>query len=239
MKNRYLCCLSFALMVCLSGLSQIVDPEPNLWLNKRSFTIGYNCEKLCPNVVIWDITKNDAYAKRKRMATSFRQDPDVPSPRAKRGDYTKSGYMRGHLCPSADRKVSSTLMKETFLLSNVCPQTEQLNCFAWLEIENRSRAIAAATGRAQVGAGTLFSSDTVRYLGRSKIQVPEALWKVVVSFSPDTVVTCFICQNDSVIRSARSCIVPLDSVRKIVNNSLLFRLTLPVSQKETHTIFLR
>ncbi|PWU15556.1 MAG: hypothetical protein C5B45_02230 [Chlamydiae bacterium] len=42
-------------------------------------------------------------------------------------DYENSGYSRGHNAPAMDFKNSQALMDETFLTSNLCPQSKKEN----------------------------------------------------------------------------------------------------------------
>ncbi len=62
----------------------------------------------------------------------FRQDPDIPKLfRSNQADYHRTGYDKGHLVPCAD--ITSTLesMKETFLITNACPQHLNFNRGIW------------------------------------------------------------------------------------------------------------
>ena len=56
-------------------------------------------------------------------AGDFSDDPSIPSQyRTHDGDYTGSGYSRGHLAASSDRQYSVAANKQTFYMSNMNPQ---------------------------------------------------------------------------------------------------------------------
>lgn len=76
----------------------------------------------------------------------FRPDARLPPDRrTELWDFTHSGYDRGHMTPSGDMPDPS-LQQETFLLSNVVPQTEALNRHRWEHLETRVRSIASRYG---------------------------------------------------------------------------------------------
>ena len=61
------------------------------------------------------------------------------------GDYTSSGYDRGHLCPSADRTDTETNNDLVFFMSNVLPQASVNNSGVWLQFENYCRSLVEST----------------------------------------------------------------------------------------------
>ena len=64
------------------------------------------------------------------------------SPQTSTGDYTKSGYDRGHMAPAADMKWNKQAMEESFYMSNICPQNPNLNRGDWNDLEEKSRQMA-------------------------------------------------------------------------------------------------
>lgn len=71
---------------------------------------------------------------------AFKEDPLLPSAtRSTLDDYSGSGYSRGHLCPAADRKCTTTAVKETCFLSNIQPQWQGHNGGVWATLEGKIR----------------------------------------------------------------------------------------------------
>ena len=70
----------------------------------------------------------------------FQPDPDLPiGQRTELDEYKGSGYQRGHICASGDRLNSMEANEQTFYLSNIMPQSANLNNGIWLDMENKIR----------------------------------------------------------------------------------------------------
>ena len=75
---------------------------------------------------------------------NFRPDFRVPKRfRADLSDYQSSGYDRGHLVASANHNDEDIENSETFLLSNMSPQTPKFNRQKWRELESAVRELDA------------------------------------------------------------------------------------------------
>jgi endonuclease G len=59
------------------------------------------------------------------------------------GDYTRSGYDRGHMAPNADFNDTRENALLTFFIANIWPQTPTVNRVVWLRAENETRKLAA------------------------------------------------------------------------------------------------
>lgn len=72
-------------------------------------------------------------------AGDFSDDPSIPSQyRTHDGDYTGSGYSRGHLAASSDRQYSVAANKQTFYMSNMNPQIQNgFNGGIWASLEGK------------------------------------------------------------------------------------------------------
>ncbi|MDA0729740.1 MAG: DNA/RNA non-specific endonuclease [Bacteroidetes bacterium] len=106
--------------------------------------------------------------------------------------YRNSGYDRGHLKPAADSKESLEVMRNSFLMTNMAPQTPNLNRGIWKELEEAVRGWAWSYGEVHVTCGP--GRQTYDWLD-SGVRVPEEFWKVVMRVAPDTACLAFVFPN--------------------------------------------
>ena len=79
---------------------------------------------------------------------AFMPDPEVPYTKsATTNDYKNSGWNRGHMAPAGDMKWSEQAMKESFYLSNICPQNKNLNSGIWKDLEEQVRGLTTQKGK--------------------------------------------------------------------------------------------
>ena len=153
----------------------------NYLMVNNSFALSYNREKSIPNWVSWKVTaSNFGDAQRQN---DFRPDDRLPNGWNKVTplDYTGSGFDRGHLCPSADRSNSVEANSETFLMTNISPQTPDLNQGPWEKLESYSRSMVRRGGTLYIIAGHYGNrSEKVK----NKITIPTNFWKIVVVLPP-------------------------------------------------------
>ncbi len=149
-------------------------------LERVGYTVSYNKETREPNWVAWRLTRDHAQGRVKREGMTFAEDDDVPEPRALLADYYASGYDRGHMCPAADCKWSEEAMRQSFLLTNVCPQDQNLNRGEWNDVEQLCREWAVRYGEVYIACGPVFQGRSPRRrLGKGRVWVPDAFFKVV------------------------------------------------------------
>lgn len=183
MKSRGYALL-FGLMICACAQafspSRLDESDSLIRLQKPHFLVYYNINKNCPALVVWSLTKSDLGHQRRPASQSFLTDPACPRPRAKSSDFTRSGYQRGHLCPSADRSADIQLMRATFVMSNVAPMCPDLNMQGFAQAEEHSRSLAWANHRCLLVAGAFFSSDSLRYLNKSSVGIPDSFFRACI-----------------------------------------------------------
>lgn len=141
------------------------------------YTTCYNANWLIPNWVAYDLTKKEVHGTVPRPKKPFEPDPLVKGKSAEHGDYTNSGYSRGHMAPAADMKWSEQAMHESFYLSNICPQLTELNGGVWERLEERCRALADE-GTVYICCGPIISS-TPKRIGTNGVAVPNKFFKVL------------------------------------------------------------
>lgn len=129
-----------------------------------------------------------------RHSYSFTQAPGI-SGQATNGDYSKSGYDRGHMCPAADCLWSGQAMKESFLMVNITPQKPDLNRNRWEKLEQACRDSALVYDSLVIRAGVYVEKPLGR-LGKTGILIPSKFYKKVTYWRRGRSYTkCYVFEN--------------------------------------------
>ena len=141
-----------------------------------SHVLSYDNSRGTANWVAWQTTLEtlgDALPR-----NNFEPDRSLPNGfrRVAYYDYSGSGYDRGHLVPSADRFADPKLNEQTFLMTNLVPQTGDLNQFPWNKLESYARGLARSGNTLYTIAGVYGERERLR----GKVTVPTNCWKVIV-----------------------------------------------------------
>lgn len=156
-------------------------------LRNERYTVVYSYYYLVPMQVEWKLYRSDVVGELKRGKWSFRTDSRLKKPRAKSSDYSNSGYQRGHMCPSADWVSNEDLMRDTFIMSNIAPQTAALNNGQWKLDEVATRLAAIKYDSVKVVCGASFDPIEPKRIGSNKVAVPDRFWKKVIILVNDSV----------------------------------------------------
>lgn len=157
------------------------DPD-NYLIVHESHILSYNSGRGTPNWVAWFTRASDLGDAIPRPP--FRPDPSLPAKllQIQHGDYSGSGYDRGHLLPSADRFADPRLNEQTFYMTNIVPQTAALNQFPWERLESYARSLARRGNTVYTVAGVYGNAGRIK----NKVTVPTNCWKVIVVFPRGT-----------------------------------------------------
>ncbi len=161
-------------------------PTADLVLFNRQYIVGYSYLFRQPRwaMQIIDDSTMQMTGDFDRL-DNFREDLRIPEKfRATLNDYKGSGFDRGHLINSADRKASRIVNSETFLLSNMCPQKASFNRDIWFELEHAIRILAEKEEYAEVytTCGPLFAiGDPIEVIGKNHVVVPDAFFKSILT----------------------------------------------------------
>jgi endonuclease G len=151
--------------------------ENNYLMVRPQYTLSYNRSKATPNWVAWrlDITWLGSAPRQ----DDYRADTSLPAGwyEVQAGDYSGSGYDRGHMCPSADRTDTIPDNSATFLMTNFVPQLPDNNQGPWEDFENYCRTLAQAGNEVYIVDGPWGNIGTV---AGGKVVVPQWTWKVVL-----------------------------------------------------------
>lgn len=155
--------------------SALVGDDDHLVVH-RGFSLSYNNSRGTANWVAWKTTERDLGERRERPL--FQPDSSLPNGfrRVQYYDYSGSGFDRGHMVPAADRFADESLMNETFLMTNIVPQTGDLNQFPWNDLEQHARALARRGNDVYQIAGVYGDLGRLR----GKVVIPSNCWKVIV-----------------------------------------------------------
>lgn len=151
------------------------DPN-NFMLVNNFMVISYSRDRGIPNWVAWRVTKADLGQLDREDA--FRPDDRLPQgwTRVTPADYTGSGYDRGHVAPNADRYSSREAADSTFVMTNMTPQTPDLNRGPWQKLEAYLRTLANRGSDVYIYAGVYGEKGKLK----KKVTIPTNNWKVAV-----------------------------------------------------------
>ena len=209
--------------------------RPEQILRREGFTISYNATTKTANWVAWHLTKSHTYGKARRDERAFEEDMSVAAPRATLNDYYNSRYDRGHMCPAGDNKWSDEAMAQSFLLTNVCPQNHGMNKNAWNDLEIQCRSWAREHGAVDIVCGPIFlgvsyqngkmkASSEQRYIGRNKVWVPDAFFKVVLCRGRSPKALGFIYENRGGQQTFDDCVRSVDEIERLTGIDFFYLL---------------
>lgn len=151
-------------------------------LKRGDFIVGWSPSLRHAVWCAYHVTPEPKYEYGERP--HFRKDPSAARCPAA-GDYSRSGYDRGHLAPNhaIASRYGETAQRATFMMSNVAPQSPALNRGVWREIEHRIAdlwtkrygeiwVVVGCISPLRKGGETLSGTD---------IDVPEKFYQLIVA----------------------------------------------------------
>ena len=118
-------------------------------------------------------------------------------------------------CPAGDNKWSKTAMRQSFLFTNICPQAPSLNRGDWNEMELACRKWAKNYGGLYIVCGPILYKGKHKTIGRNKVTVPEAFFKVVLCLTGAPKAIGFIYKNTDGNRPKGDYANTVDEVERI------------------------
>lgn len=188
--------------------------DHDIILKRLAYITSYDKTNKIPKWVAWHLTSDHTSGDQRRLS-NFIVDDEVPFPRAELVDYKGSGYDRGHMCPAGDNKWGFEPMKESFYLTNICPQDNNLNCGDWNELEIACRNWANKYGDIYIVAGPILYKGKHKTIGPNKVTVPEAFFKVVLCMNGTPKAIGFIYKNQPCNNPQSSYVNSIDQVERI------------------------
>jgi endonuclease G, mitochondrial len=213
-----------AVYLALGNPSNASASDPNNYLLVNNFmAISYSRDRGIPNWVAWRVSKADL--GQLDRVDSFRPDDRLPKgwTRVTPSDYTGSGFDRGHVCPNADRYGSREAADSTFVMTNMTPQTPDLNRGPWQELEAYLRTLVNRGSDVYIYAGVYGERGKIK----KKVTIPEYNWKVAVAVPAGTPLS-------AINENARVIAVNMPNVKGIQNAKWqMYRTTVRQIEKTT------
>lgn len=181
------------------------------------YQVSYNSDWHLPNWVAYQLTAEEVAGEEAR-SNKFLPDPLVDGDPVLTSDYTHFGFDRGHMAPAADMKWSPQAMRESFYMTNICPQNHSNNAGDWKDLEELVRDLATTYGNIYLACGPVVS-DTSNTIGTiRRIVVPESFYKVLLRQKADGSWTSigFVMPNAAGNRPLMTYMLPVDSVENMV-----------------------
>lgn len=159
-----------------SNATADINNSDNYLVVHRGFILSYNKARGGANWVTWHLSASDIGNADRTNAFA----PDTTLPRdwwIKPRDLSLKGYDRGHLCPSEEQTDTEENNRETFLMSNMIPQTIRLNRGSWKSLEGYiQKTIPKTNSEAYIYAGCYGDKGRIK----DKITIPTNCYKIAV-----------------------------------------------------------
>ena len=205
-------------------------------LSRVGYVTSYNKDTRCPNWVAWHLTKDHTDGSVTRNGVPyydeegkaigigyvtpetcrgpyfFDREAEKPSPSVKDYPNNRYGMSHGHICPAGDNKWSKAAMNQSFLMTNMCPQDNDLNGGDWRGLVERCRSWARRFGDIYIVAGPLFQESANRTIGENKVHVPDSFFKVILCLTGSPKAIGFIFPNTGEHHELRDYVYSVDEV---------------------------
>lgn len=190
----------------------------------NAFTVNYNNEWLIPNWVAYELTAEETAGEVPR-ANGFSMDLDYKDRQAMREDYSNSGWDKGHLAPASDMKWSKVAMKESFNLTNICPQNHELNGNDWHTLEKMVRDWANKYGNIWVVCGPYVIGNKFGTIGAQNVTVPDGFYKALLrKDGAKWRSIAFVFDNDAHKQSVENAVVSVNDLELLIGFDLFTNL---------------
>ena len=181
------------------------------------FALDYDTINHTPFWVAWELTSQETRGREKREDEEFLEDLEVPERHAVRpSTYSGTGYSRGHMCPAGDQKWSKDAMHDSFYMTNMCPQTIELNKTWWDMLERAERQWARQEGSVYIVCGPIYDGKQKSLKKKFYVGIPNRFFKVILSTKKGQEKALgFIYRNDASEQYMEETLCTIDQVEKV------------------------
>jgi len=184
-----------AISIYATSVSEFINKKNcDQIIDKQVYTICYDYKMKGPKYVAYTLDGNKVNEANIKKRFSFYTEKTLPKKyRSHPRDYTHSGYDRGHLANDASFDYDIKVVRKTYSMANIIPQSPKVNRKTWIKAEKLERYVASKLGSVTVINGVIYSSNPKR-IGKNKIAVPIAFWKMIYN-DEENYKKCFFFEN--------------------------------------------
>jgi len=204
-----------------------VTPEPTLSdkvikLDYEGFTVWVDCSRRGAVKFQYNAQHDTGNAKR---LDKFYLDPNVPSEcQQTSANAYGSKYDRGHLVPANHLDSSATAIKQTNFMTNILPQSANMNRGAWLLTEEIVECYRDIDELLVIGGVVWGNNPSDDYFVQSHgVKTPDAFWKVIIrGTGQDERAIAWIVPNsqEATRKNLDKYLVTVDEVEKVTGEKI-------------------
>lgn len=190
-----------------------------LRLDYDGFTVWLDCKERGPVKFRYNAQRDTGHEPR---AEDFALDPSVPKEcqQASAAAYGQ-GYDRGHQVPANHLDASAVAIKQSNFMTNILPQTSQMNRGAWLLTEEIIECYRDIDELLVVGGVIWGNNAKDDYFVKSHgVRTPDAFWKAVVRGNGNAIAWIVPNTKDATKARLDSYIVTVEQIEKLTGERL-------------------
>jgi endonuclease G len=202
----------------------------------KNYTLRYEEDYEVPAWVVHKLRGEYTKGRASRGDNQFMPDRKVKNNSALSGDYSGTGFDRGHMVPAGDFKCCQELMTETFYMSNIAPQAPDFNRGIWENIESRIRGWSMRDEELFIVTGPVLRKGLPTIGRYNDVAIPEYFYKIVLFYQPNSEKSAraiaFLLPNEALFgKRMNNFVVPIDEVEKATGIDFFAKLPKEIQTK--------
>jgi len=220
------------------------EPESFTILDNTTYVVGYSDARMNPLWVCYRVYDVAQVGPAPRYSWRIDRRTTV---RVSDNDYTHTGFQRGHMAPKSAMYhcYGSSAARDTFVLSNACPQLGEFNNGPWGDLEDLVRGnYSIVLDEVWVITGPIFDdTDGQDFLAKDVeheswqqklVEIPDAFYKIIIDeLDGEVRALAFIIdhsegygygQGDSIVERLSGFLVSIDQIESATGLDFLSEL---------------
>ena len=191
-------------------------PKDSVWLENKYFKTLYSKNQNIAYFSEYTLTKKDLCTREGLRRNNFHGDLKLSTlglPMPLKSWY-QAPYDRGHLAPAGDFLRSQDAVDATFLMSNMTPQKDKFNRYAWEALEEETRGWGIAEEKIIVITGPILEKNMPSLPGHP-VPIPRRHFKAILALShPKKMIGFIMPQTDSKKSDFKKRVVSISEIEK-------------------------